>query len=477
MIATSPSEDKTLPRRERLPNPFHETFSQQGKRQEWFASAPYTELMRFALVGNEPEGKELARALAATGRHELVYAAGTAIEGAKAINDLEEVLADPAVEMVLVASNLANRPAHLRRTLQSERTVICLQPAGTRPESVYEAGMIQQDTQQVLLSVSPDAFHPAILRLKEFLTPQPVSASPAQRSEAVQFLSARIRPAETPLQVLERPQTLARTEQAPSTATAKLGELKLLEIELCSRGEVLLATDLEGELPCVPGWSTLRTLGGEVAEVSALAPAEELEAGTPVLITGRFEKMGLFQVSLMPRQGTAFLRLHVLGTSGAAELLFPLGSPGPAFLSWRDTDGELREESWDAWNPWPVLAELAEDAIAAARERHGRTDGLPLSWQDAVRAAELDDGVRRSVKKRRVSQMEYPEASEEVTFKGTMTLVGCALLWVIIVLVVLSRWVKSAGWFVGPILGLFLVMQLFRWIIPPREDSKKETKS
>src|SRR5207248_11338025 len=115
----------------------------------------------------------------------------------------------------------------------------------------------------------------------------------------------------------------------------------------------------------------------------------------------------------------------------------------------------------------------------AARSRSsGRTEVLALSWQDAIRCLELDDGARRSVEKRRVAQMEYPEASEEVTFKGTMTLVGCALLWGIILLVILSRWITWLGWAVGPVLGLFLLMQLLRWIIPSLDpDAKKEKKT
>jgi hypothetical protein len=69
--------------------------------------------------------------------------------------------------------------------------------------------------------------------------------------------------------------------------------------------------------------------------------------------------------------------------------------------------------------------------------------------------------------------MEYPVASEEVTFKGTMTLVGCALLWCIILVVIFSAWVPWLRWGVVPLLGVFLVLQLLRWIIPPRETNKE----
>jgi hypothetical protein len=351
--------------------------------------------------------------------------------------------------------------------------------------------MIQQDTRQVLLPLMPDAFHPAVLRLKGFLSPPilapvleanaPTSQGALKETEsrfrAAEVTAGQIRAApETSLQVLERPQPAPRAETRQQDQAGLLGELKLLECERWSRGEVLLAVDVPGALPCVPGWDVLRALGGEIAEVSALTPGETLEAGRAVVVTGRFENNGLLQAVLLPHQQEDYLRLRAVGTLGSAELLFPLGNPGPAFLSWRGTDGELHEESWDAWDPWPALAELAEDVLTAARESRGRTEGLALSWHDAIRCLELDDAARRSIQKRRVSQLEYPETSEEVTFKGTMTLVGCALLWVIILMVVLSRWVKSLGWLVGPLLGLFLFLQLFRWIIPPRDGAKKETK-
>ncbi len=445
--------------------------------------------MRFALVGNDADGVELARALAATGRHEFLYAVDAVLEGVKRVSDLEEVLADPAVEAVVIASRLDRRATHLRRALQSERTVVCLHPADTRPDGAYEAGMMQQDTRQVLLPLLPDAFHPAILRLKELLAPG-ISSPPAETGitlPAVAEVEKRYTTAdgftrphaatESNVQVLDHPQPAPRPP-LPLPISGTLGELKLLEVERWSLDEVLLATDVAGASPCLPGWDVLRALGGEIAEVSALTWGETLEAGLPVLLAGRFEKAGLLHVNFLPRQPDDRLRLRILGSKGSAELLFPRGSRGPSTLSWQESNGSRHEEGWDAWDPWPVLAEVVEDVIALARTRaDGRTDGLALSWQDAVRCLELDDAARRSVAKRRVSQLEYPEASEEVTFKGTMTLIGCGLLWGIILLVILSRWVTWLGWTVGPVLGTFLLLQLLRWIIPSlKPDSHKETK-
>jgi hypothetical protein len=214
-------------------------------------------------------------------------------------------------------------------------------------------------------------------------------------------------------------------------------------------------------------------VGGEIAEVSALAPEEELAAGMPVLLAGRFARQGMFQATLLPNQPEERWRLRLVGSAGTVELLFPLGRPGPAFLSWREPGGELHEEFWDAWDPWPMMVGIVEEEVAATANRKRPRAGPPgrLSWQDEVRSQELDDAVRRSVQRRRSSLLEYPEASEEVSFKGTMTLVGCGLLWAIIFLAILSRWLPWAGWAVAPLLAVFLVMQLLRWVIPPKDGA------
>jgi hypothetical protein len=251
-----------------------------------------------------------------------------------------------------------------------------------------------------------------------------------------------------------------------------LGDLRLIEIEHASTEEVLIGTNTESGRPCVPGWDVLRTIGGEIAEISTLAQAEAFESGHPVLLTGRFEKQGLFRVTLLPVQERATFRIRVIGTRGDAELYFPAGRPGPGFLMWREGN-ESHEQSWDAWDPWPRVVEVLEAAVVSHDKKRTPPGVSVLSWQDEIRSLELDDGARRSVQKRRVSQMEYPEASEEVTFKGTMTLVGCALLWAVILLVILfykSPWV---GWVVGGVLAVFLALQLLRGIIPSREDQKE----
>src|SRR5207244_302514 len=130
--------------------------------------------------GDHPDGLALARALAASGRHQIITYHGPAA-GAEAlrragveprrVGDLEEVLAHPGVAVVIVARRPADRPGQLRRALQSERHGLCVHPADKTPDIAYEAAMIQGDTKCVLLPLLPEAGHPGVARLAELARP------------------------------------------------------------------------------------------------------------------------------------------------------------------------------------------------------------------------------------------------------------------------------------------------------------------
>src|SRR5262249_309303 len=186
--------------------------------------------MRFALLGDHPDGLDMARALVERARQELAVSSGAAVGAEylrrwgvrpRLIGDLEEALADPEVDAVLVAGSPADRPAQLRRALQSEYHVLCVHPAGQGPDIASQAGLTQTDPRCLALPLLPEALHPAIRRLAE--------------------LTQGLRP------------------------------LRLVEFERHTPEDFLLEHETAGHKPSVPGWDVLRALGGEVAEVFAYA--------------------------------------------------------------------------------------------------------------------------------------------------------------------------------------------------------------
>ncbi len=427
--------------------------------------------MRFALLGDHPDGLDMARALVESGRHQLAVYAGP-VEGLERLSrwelrprlmgDLEEVLADPGIEAVIVAGRLDSRPLELRRALQSAHHVLCVHPVDDSPDSAYEAAMLQNDVKKVLLPLLPQRFHPGLRRLAELATGQ-------------------LRIADCRFQVA-KPETMAPPSAIRHPPSA-IGQ-RLIELEIWSTAEVLPEGESLAHKSGLPGWDFLRFIGGEIAEIFALAFAEETLPEEPLLVVGKFQAGGLFQAAFLPNQAEPRWRLAVVGRQGKAELTFAEGWPGPARLCWLDEAGQAHMENFQTWNPWPALVTEFEWAVLRGQGSgtkgqegtRGQESGFltpgpspltPMGWQDEIRCLELDDAARRSlVSGRSSSALEYQEATEAVGFKGTMTLLGCGLLLASVLFLILSAWSPWLGWAILPLIGLFLVLQLLRLLVP-----------
>ncbi|HEV3144366.1 MAG TPA: Gfo/Idh/MocA family oxidoreductase [Gemmataceae bacterium] len=362
--------------------------------------------MRFALLGDHPDGLEMARSLVATGRYELAAVLDAPIPefapSARPFTDFEEILADPAVELVIVAGKLTVRGEQLRRALQSERHVLCVHPCADRLDRAYEAALIAEETKKMLLPLLPDSLQPAI----------------------VQF---------------------AQTLQSKAVGSRRF-EWLTWEQRVC--GSL-------GEERAFGGWDLLRRLGGEIVEVSGFAEQEDLLRDKPLLATGRFEKGGLFQIILLPlrKEETTWLTLEV--ESATVELEKPTDG------LWRvaPSDGSSPLPSMPAGNRWHGLLSVFEMALSNPAEP------LPLTWDDAIRTMELDDALRQSVEKRRAIPMEYAEVSEQASARGSITLIGCGMIWLMLLAFAVSIWLPWIRWLVVPMLVGFLGLLAVRWIV------------
>jgi hypothetical protein len=379
--------------------------------------------LRFDLLGDDPEGIAMCLALQATGRYELVNyggpRSGSEVLAKAAIpfqlaRDLEELLADPHSDLVIVADRSGRRGEQLRRALQAEKHVLCAYPPDHTPDAAYEASMIQADTGRLLLPLLPKVLHPAILGMA--------------------------------------------------------GQPELVELRQSSIGPVVVESPIPGQQPAIPGWEVLRAIGGEIAEVSAFAAESNIARDKPLMLSGRFERGGVFQMQLLPGQPANSVSILARGQTGQASLTFPDGWLGQAHLR-QEPGAKSEEKIWPSWDPWPAMIEVVEEAMA------GQPKNPLVTWQSAIRGLELDDAVRRSLANRRVSVLEYPEATEEVGFKGTMTLAGCAILFLVLLLLVFSRWLPWLGWAILPALLLFLGLQFLRWLIPGKGRQSPTTTS
>ena len=340
--------------------------------------------------------------------------------------ELEEVLVYPGIEMVVVADDLRHRGLILRRAVQSEKHVFCVHPCDTDPHIAYEVAVMQMDTRKLLLPILLDRFTAGMTRLME-----------------------RCRDGE-------------------------IGELEAVEFHVGIAEPSSAEGQPDGLLPLI--WDPLRCVGGEIGEVLALPTAGgELTWSSPATLTGRYTDGGAIQVMLMPRRGSEPDRLSVRGRRGRAELAFRLGAPAVQRLRVATDSGESHEE-FETWDPW---SKLAAELTRTGPDRHPRLD-----WFDEIRALELCEAAQRSARRRRVVAVQYEDlsaASETAGFKTVMTMLGCGVLTLALVLLVamLAFGIPLASWFpllVLPFLILFLLLQLLRWIIPESEakDNRRD---
>jgi hypothetical protein len=164
----------------------------------------------------------------------------------------------------------------------------------------------------------------------------------------------------------------------------------------------------------------------------------------------------LLQVTLLPTADQRQI-LTFLGSDTEAELVGP-ASNGAAQLRWRRRNGEWQEQAWHSWDRWTAMATMVEEAIA-------NSANVPLIvWQDEIRCLELDDALRRSVEKHRASSLDLAEFTEESGSRGTLTLIGCGVIWLLLLIFALSIWLPWIRWAVVPLLAGFLALLALKWL-------------
>src|SRR5690606_36085043 len=115
-------------------------------------------------------------------------------------------------------------------------------------------------------------------------------------------------------------------------------------------------------------------------------------------------------------------------TGGRAELILPADVTAPATLHGHTAAGS---------ETLTFQADVYQAALGTLEYAIAGHEVTP-TWLDGCRSVELADTIERSLNKGRVVELHFEDYSEENTFKGTMTSLGCGLLLAGLVLMFLA---------------------------------------
>ena len=226
----------------------------------------------------------------------------------------------------------------------------------------------------------------------------------------------------------------------------------------------------------------IRTLTGDVLRVGVLASPNPQSAYANLTVQMSGDNAAVLRWSILPAADTSGGEgsgvLKIVGKKGRLELHPPddAASPQPT------TEAELSDETVQAF-----------DAPAAALERLSQAIELrepATEWTEAIRDIELAEAIPRSLARGRTIEVQHEQPTEEGTFKGLMTSLGCGLLLIglaaIVVLAILdavanaNHWQRLSAilrpwpWVMCGVFAAFLALQLLLRLTRPDDGPNDE---
>ena len=145
--------------------------------------------MNVVILGNGDEECEWAHWLLEQDDQRLVAAfpgfSGPGLDVVPRANDLDDLLARPGVDIVIVGGPIDLRGEYLRRSAAEGMAVICLHPPGADSEAYYQVALSRAETGAVIVPDLPLRLHPGIAKLKEALNSGELGTFRGIRLEAV----------------------------------------------------------------------------------------------------------------------------------------------------------------------------------------------------------------------------------------------------------------------------------------------------
>jgi predicted dehydrogenase len=207
----------------------------------------------------------------------------------------------------------------------------------------------------------------------------------------------------------------------------------------------------------------LRMLCGDLTRLSAMAPtaAADRYANLGIQLSG--PSGSLVRWSIGPRDELTGTRFTVIGAIGRATLTIP--EQGNYRLEVRSERGDTAQEFEHG-----ATAKVELDRLLSLLDR----GEIEPDWSDASRAVELSDSIERSLKKSRTVDLYNEDFTEQGTFKGTMTSLGCGLLLISLGMLVVGvagvtmgiKWATYWPQALFLVLVAFLGLQLLKLVFP-----------
>jgi myo-inositol 2-dehydrogenase/D-chiro-inositol 1-dehydrogenase len=349
--------------------------------------------MRLALLGSDETTAELVREVAARTEHEIVWACElelreaevrSATPGLKIVEHWELLLGGTVADAVIVArhTNEELRVEQLRKLLQAGVPTLVMHPICHSMLLAYELEMIRADTKTIILPYLPNRLRTVVATLAAMLS----------KNEADEMKS-----------------TVGRVEQI------------LFERVLADRSKESVvrqfATDVD----------LLQAICGELNRISAHGGpiAETAYANLAVQMSGAAEIPVRWTMAPVANQPGG--QLTVVGANGRVVVHMP----GDAFKWQLEQTGENQPTKVEAgdWSPVAAMLLELEQAISGTPSR---SNCNPISnsatWSEACRDIEMAETIDRCLKRGRTVDLHHEDFTEENTFKGTMTSLGCGLL-------------------------------------------------
>ncbi|QDU64373.1 hypothetical protein Pan216_52630 [Planctomycetes bacterium Pan216] len=381
--------------------------------------------MKFVLLGSDPHTDSFVRA-AQDASHEMI--AFMADDGetpevpssARRLDGLADVVRLTDVGYAVLAGDFDYRAEQALALVRLEPMPLVLSvPLAEKPDVYYELGLYRVESKLPMLTLLPEAAHPGLAKLREWTG----ETSPQWMEWTLPF-----------------------------------------------------DPEQKGSLRFHEGWSWIRSLGGEIEEISATG-GDESGGGSQLLVSARHQSGILTTIRwrALPSEGYGF-RLET--TAGTIEGTFERGCQGPVTLIDR-RGGQLRTETHEPFDVGPTWVAEWE----ALREK--RDDE---AWHRGLRQIELASATNESLERHRAVSLEYSDVSEQQSFRSIMTLTGCGMLMGLVLVVIVAAIMTSMGvfgnWqppiFLGilGVLALFCSLQLlgllFRPAKPPKPSPRDE---